>query len=854
MIMNTTIRKFTYFLTACLLGCLTGHAYEQDNWYLHGPLDGNLTGVFHQEYNATARKDMLYKNVTGVGLEVRDINGTLLQTINTGGITFTDIEYDQNTSRLFGINASKLTCFEQNSSGGWSEQWRSTQVVTTMAQAPSGKLFCGNNGNKIYVFEQNGTKSNEFGWVDGINSLGKQANVVGFSSNILVVWGRYYITGGSPSTRFFCFSEYGEFIKTTVLTSDSSWYDSSGSSDGTVIAKINSSGLTFTKYRRRSHYGWQGQAFYNPSSVTPTYSGIEVSLWLENGDFISGSNLYRRTFRTKMETSHNSVPEPVIHRIAQRTGTNVLELDFEVIDTDDDNVTVGILAYCGSDKLVPKAWLNGSGSKIATPIATNTVHTMEWDVKQDWPNNTGSIKFEILCQDGSRDKPVDLHFLKLPFSDGNMTISRSPLKEADFTNYGKFLFATGQAQLESNTSDAVVFPAEANTTEVLTFTNCGQTGRTGPSEAQIQAEYNGTNLQGSVTTGWKAGYQKWTVPATGDYWIEAIGARAGNSNYVGGSGAFIRGKFSLTIGDELNIVVGQVGEDNPGKNDGAAGGGGSFVVADTNNTPLVIAGGGGGPGHTHSWTKITNGQEGVHGGDKAGGTNGAGGQGYYGGGGGGFLTNGSGYSNAFGRSFQHGLTGGYSHHATGKDGGFGGGGALVYDWLHDGGGGGGYSGGGGSNNNSGQGGGGGSYNSGTSQKNIPGFCGGHGLVRIYRAEGVTPTMPQITLLNSSWKTQGAIGKLIFDLGQEYRAASPQEVTKAREAATPGGVNNWSATNQVKPRNLPGNVNEYGFDVSTTSGFWVIKEALPGDVQMVSPGGDSTDFTTKSGERGTFFAQ
>ena len=114
---------------------------------------------------------MLYKTATGVGLEVRDINGTLLQTINTGGITFNDIEFDQNASRLFGINASKLTCFEQNASGGWSEQWRSTQSVSTMAQGPSGKLFCANNGNKIYVFEQNGTMSNEFGWVDGINSL-----------------------------------------------------------------------------------------------------------------------------------------------------------------------------------------------------------------------------------------------------------------------------------------------------------------------------------------------------------------------------------------------------------------------------------------------------------------------------------------------------------------------------------------------------------------------------------------------------------------------------------------------------------------------------------------------------------
>jgi hypothetical protein len=818
--MKSKTIRFLSFLFPCLFACSIGHAYEQDNWYLHGPIDGNLTGVFHQEYNATSKLDMLYKTATGVGLEVRDINGTLLQTINTGGITFTDIEYDQNTSRLFGINANKLTCFEQNASGGWSEQWRSTQSVSTMAQGPSGKLFCANNGNKIYVFEQNGTMSNEFGWVDGISSLGSSAKIVGCLQNgTLVVFGKLSVTGGSISDqgmRHFHFNEDGTmFLNRSV----GSW-ENRNYSRAESISAPSSGGYVNYRYKYESWNDW-GNYLYSPNSATISFPYF-VSLWLQNGDFISGSNLYRRTFRTKMETNHNSVPQPVIHRIAQRTGTNVLELDFEVIDTDDDNVTVGILAYCGSDKLVPQAWLNGTGSKIGTPIATNTVHSMEWDVKQDWSDSTGAIKFEILCQDGSRTKPVDLHFLTLPFSDGNMTISRSPLKEADFVNYGKFLLATGQAQFESNTSNAVVLPAEANATEIFTFTNCGKTGRNGPSAAQILAEYNGTNLDGFVTTGWKAGYQKWTVPATGDYWIEAIGARAGNSDYRGGSGAFIRGKFTLTAGDELNIVVGQVGGNNPGNNDGAAGGGGTFVVADTNNTPLVIAGGGGGPGNTHSWTKITNGQDGVYGTSKAGGTNGSGGQGERGGGGGGFLTNGSGSGAQGGKSYQAGLIGGDSS-SNGKDGGFGGGGATYYSHYADGGGGGGYSGGGGSNSNSGPGGGGGSFNSGSNQKNIFGIGGGHGLVRIYRAEGVTPTMPKITLLNSSWKPQGAIGKLTNDLGQQYRGASVTEVTKAREAATPGAVNNWTASNQVKPRNLPGKVNEYGFDVSTTSGFWIIKE-------------------------------
>jgi hypothetical protein len=327
-------------------------------------------------------------------------------------------------------------------------------------------------------------------------------------------------------------------------------------------------------------------------------------------------------------------------------------------------------------------------------------------------------------------------------------------------------------------------------------------------------------LQGLVTTGWKAGYQKWTVPATGDYWIEAIGARAGNSNYLGGSGTFVRGKFSLTVGDELNIVVGQAGGDNPNRSDGAAGGGGTFVVADTNNTPLVIAGGGGGPGTSHSWFKITTGQKGVNGATELGGSNGHGGQGANGGGGGGFLSTGTANDNKGGGSYQSGLIGGITNW-SGTNGGFGGGGATTHNHYNDGGGGGGYSGGAGSN--SGSGGAGGSFNSGTNQDFILGMGGGHGIVRIYQADGGAPIVPKVTLLNSSWEIQGVIGRLINDLGQEYRGAFPAEVTKALEAATPGAVNNWTATNQVKPRNLPGNVNEYGFDVSTTSGLWIIKE-------------------------------
>jgi len=811
--MNTTIQKFTLFFTTCLLGCLTGYAYEQDNWYLHGPIDGNLSGVFHQEFNATSKRDMLYRTSTGVGLEVRDLNGTLLQTINTGGVTFTDIEFDQNASRLFGINASKLTCFEQNASGGWSEQWRSTQSVSSLAQGPSGKLFCANNGNKIYVFEQNGTMSNEFGYVDGINSLSNNANITGFApSGTLVVRGRLSISGGSTTYRTFYFRENGEHIR--------NWHSSSyDHSSYLTHARISPSGILYIRGDSSSnHY------FFHPDSETIPDPNLIVNVWLQNGDFISGSNLYRRTFRTKMETNHNSVPQPVIHRIAQRTGTNVMEFDFEIIDTDDDNVTVGILAYCGSDKLVPQAWLNGTGSKIGTPIATNTVHSMEWDVKQDWPDSTGAIKFEILCQDGNRTKPVDLHFLTLPFSDGNMTISRSPLKESDFVNYLKYHLATTEVFLENGKVMSAVI--EGNATNPFKFSNAGVTGRIGPTQAQVDANYSGTNLEGDINMT-DQGIQEWTVPVTGTYTIAAWGAQGGNgsnnsgsSTTMGGLGARMKGEFTLTAGEKLKILVGQKGSEETSASYRPSGGGGGTFVVKSDNTKLIIAGGGGGGGDpSYGQTdggggivEETNGNTGSAG-------NG-GGASSYNGGGAGFTGNGLVNGTTAANSFTNGGTGGNpTGHATQSLGGFGGGGAgrLLP------GGGGGYSGGitTGTWAGSGSAFGGGSFNAGANQDNMAGANEGHGKVFIVLGSASFDISPK-TLMNSNWNaTDSGRYYLMKKLG--YRFATTAEVTKAREAATPGAVNNWPATNQVKPRNLPGNVNEYGFDVSTTSGYWVIKE-------------------------------
>ncbi len=246
----------------------------------------------------------------------------------------------------------------------------------------------------------------------------------------------------------------------------------------------------------------------------------------------------------------------------------------------------------------------------------------------------------------------------------------------------------------------------------LTFTTCGRTGATGPSQAQCDAAYAETAVEVAVT----GGIQRWTVPFTGDYRIEAVGARGGDHNFgKGGSGARMAGDFRLEKGDVLHLLVGQPGQDGTSYDNTA--GGGSFVVLD-GVTPLIVAGGGGSAGNCGSIDAAV-----VDGSSASGdGTGGFGGNngtwcgcGGDGSGGGGFSGNGGGDG---GRSFLNGGAGGTTRRPgqciTVGAGGFGGGG----NGGNGGGGGGGYEGGDGGGESTGATGQGGkSYNTGSNQAN-----------------------------------------------------------------------------------------------------------------------------------------
>jgi len=415
--MKSKTIRFLSFLFPYLLACSISHAYEQDNWYLANEWNSgnNSTGVAYYEDNTTGTKQIYVTNTSSDNIKVYDLNGSLARTItiaSTRNNPF-DLCLDANGTIYIGERYA-ITCLDNDgtfrwrtgknasisnagSSGSGNGEFNTALGITL---GPDGNLYITDQGNhRIQVLDANGAYLRKFGSNGTAPGQFYDPKSVGFlPDGNLVVRDRY---------KLHWFQADGSFIKRLMENNNDL-------GEGYLATSRAGEIITWCYYSpiNRTFYevyilGSQGSEI---ARLTNNGSSVNERYWrycfTPNGDIIvsTGSKIqvHKRAFRTKGMPVPNVIPQPAIRSVSQRSGTNILDLDFEIIDSDDSTATVGILAYAENARILPQAWTDGTGSKIGVPIATNQVHRVSWDVKQDWTTNTGEIKFEILCQDASR--------------------------------------------------------------------------------------------------------------------------------------------------------------------------------------------------------------------------------------------------------------------------------------------------------------------------------------------------------------------------------------------------------------------------------------------------------------------
>lgn len=156
----------------------------------------------------------------------------------------------------------------------------------------------------------------------------------------------------------------------------------------------------------------------------------------------------------------------------------------------------------------------------------------------------------------------------------------------------------------------------------FTFTAAGLFGNTGPTKATLLSSYNTTTYPWLNDTNYydmtTQGIQEWTVPKSGTYRINMLGATGGIHGgsfrpAFPGAGAQIEFDTTLVVGDIINVVVGQKPSSVTSSSGNGAGGGGAswLYTGSIGGSGLIgVAGGGGGTGHGGAANKGGNGRGG----------------------------------------------------------------------------------------------------------------------------------------------------------------------------------------------------------------------------------------------------
>ena len=484
-------------LPACLLfflGSTTSSLAktgEQLNWYLHNSWSwpGGVSSITSHIDSASGRVQVyaLEYGSNSNEIWVYDLNGSQVRTINIPRMYYgIDIELDENGT-LFLVDHYSVMCLENDGTFMWragknvSETSYGTygseerefhfdpwaQNIRTLAISPDGNLYIADHYNdRIQVLNKDGNYLRQFGKKVGQTAapgdLNKPRQIAINQHGTVIIWDSpIYEQNFGERNYFKTYSFNGEFLGRYN-------YSSRWSGDYYGGFSIHPSGLIFTNsysgsgrqddYNHFEKYGIYSSDFkflYTmESKAGSARPGEYIFLSDGSGDYVTTSGqYYKSVYRTKGLPEPNSPPHPAVHSIVQRSGTNLIDIDFEIIDVDDDTATVGMIAAVNGNFNNPNQWIipdalaEGTESKIGQPIATNQTHRVTWSVKGDWSELYGNLQVGLFAQDARRDKPVDIHFLELPLEEGNMTISRSPIKDADIVNYFQFLLATGSAGL-----------------------------------------------------------------------------------------------------------------------------------------------------------------------------------------------------------------------------------------------------------------------------------------------------------------------------------------------------------------------------------------------------------------------
>ena len=429
-------------------------------------------------------------------IQVFDASGNYLRTYGkygTGNVDITDLIYTpEGTFLATDTGSENVIEFDENGSilrflAGKGSNPGEVENPCGIALAPNGKVYVSETSNhRIQVFDRNGTLERTFGssgsdngkfnepWGIDISQDGEvfvadsynhRIQVFSLEGSFLRSWGTYGSLDGQlkrplglaidddgsvvvadfDNNRAVVFDKNGTFLRKWGIDSYA-WHVSnmpsglimiSGQRDWTYFSVYSKSGTRLKYWKYHQKSGTSPVACLPDGTLVQAHRGTDQFLF------------YRPTYRTIRPNVSQEIPFPEVLSVGQRQGTTYLDITYRINDEDSSTVEAALLAFVdgGNDLskvIVPKTFVGDTTGKLGQNVSTGQNHTVTWNAGADWSASFGELEMAVLAKD-DRDL-LNLHFLTLPATDSNSTelkINRSPITDADLLNVWYWLIATG---------------------------------------------------------------------------------------------------------------------------------------------------------------------------------------------------------------------------------------------------------------------------------------------------------------------------------------------------------------------------------------------------------------------------
>ncbi len=161
-----------------------------------------------------------------------------------------------------------------------------------------------------------------------------------------------------------------------------------------------------------------------------------------------------RRMRFDMHKPIKSIPQPVVLGASQPAGSQTVDIDYQVSDSDSASVSAAIMAFVGGTRsfsrlVVPKTFTSSTTGKLGAGVPTGVPHRVSWNAPADLAGQTfANLAFEVIAKDDRSE--LGVHYVVIPPDANNPTslrISNKPVQEDDLADVWYWLLASGDSRV-----------------------------------------------------------------------------------------------------------------------------------------------------------------------------------------------------------------------------------------------------------------------------------------------------------------------------------------------------------------------------------------------------------------------